>query len=149
MSRKPKIRILKMEQPKTEVIGEQLYKLLEDWSCSISVNSITLVVHADKGAIWDGASIPRLSWSILGIYPGGRMLAPSLPHDGWCRESIKDKPEWFYVNGAVVVTPYIRDLIFRASCKHVGILKRRTSIMWFCVLIYQRIQCMKQGIRYK
>ena len=30
---------------------------------------------------WDGATIPRFMWSIIGYYPGGQMTAPSLWHD--------------------------------------------------------------------
>lgn len=30
---------------------------------------------------WDGATIPRWAWSIIGYYPGGQMTAPSLWHD--------------------------------------------------------------------
>ncbi len=34
-----------------------------------------------KGFIWDGASIPRVFWTMSGIRPGGRMVGPSLVHD--------------------------------------------------------------------
>jgi len=147
--KKPVIEILYMEQPETKVIGKQKYKLLNDWSCCISVNGKLITVKTDAGAEWDGASIPRVFWSLLGIYPGGRMLAPSLPHDGWCRSDRGDIPKWFHVISPVIVAPYIRDLIFRESCRRVGILNRRSRIMWFSVVIYQRIQSRRYKIKYK
>lgn len=146
---KPKIKILQMEQPIAKVIGKRKYLLMENWNCLISINTVIITVTVNNGAVWDGASVPRFFWSLLGLYPGGRMLAPSLPHDGWCSGHSGNKPDWFTVGSSIIITPYIRDLIFRESCKHVGILKIQARAMWFCVVLYQKLQCRKYKIKYK
>jgi hypothetical protein len=38
-------------------------------------------VNIPAGFVWDGASVPRLLWTLSGIRPGGRMVGPSLVHD--------------------------------------------------------------------
>lgn len=49
----------------------------------------------DEGFTWDGASIPRWVWSFAGIYPGGRMVGPSLVHDYLYQTALK-KPHGDY-----------------------------------------------------
>ena len=114
----------------------------------MSVNGTTVDVYADQGAMWDGASIPRIAWTLLGVYPGGRMLAPSLPHDGWCDMHRGKHPRWFTYESQIEITPRIRDLIFRESCRYVGILKLQARIMWWAVMLYQQLQCRKHNIKY-
>ena len=143
-----------MNQPEVLPSGKQVYSLLKKWVATIFIDGATVDIICDRGAEWDGASMPRCTWSLLGIYPGGRMLAPSLAHDGWCETHTGNKPAWFHVmihqkNTDLKITPYIRDLIFKESCRHVGVLKRRARIMWFAVMLYQRIECLKMGIKYK
>lgn len=151
MSKKINIKIIRMDQPEVKPAGKQKYKLLKDWRTEIIINNMRVKITCMTGAEWDGASMPRFSWSLLGIYPGGRMLAPSLVHDGFCDMHVGQHPEWFLVNNpfpGVKITPYIRDLIFKESCRHIGILSRRAKIMWFCVMLYQRFVCLRQGIKY-
>lgn len=140
------IKVLQLEQPETKIIGKQKYLLLNSWSSSFLVDNSQVVVCCRRGATWDGASIPRALWSLLGVYPGGRMLAPSLPHDGWCSTHRGLICTWF---SATDVTPEVRDLIFRECLKHVGILKRRANLMWWAVTLYQKWQCRKYKIKYK
>lgn len=56
-------------------------------------------ISAEKGFIWDGATIPRIFWSLIGFYPAGIMLPASLWHDliyvkkGWVHNYITKETE--------------------------------------------------------
>ena len=43
----------------------------------------------ERGFEYDGASIPRLFWSLLGLTPGGKMTIPALVHDLQYGQGIK------------------------------------------------------------
>jgi hypothetical protein len=57
------------------------FKLDETTTTSWSTPKNTYIIEAKKGFTWDGATIPRPLWSIIGYYPTGIMLAASLWHD--------------------------------------------------------------------
>jgi len=66
------MKIIRCDRPTTKSIGNGLERTWMDWE----------VVFSDKrGFVFDGASIPRPAWSILGLTPHGDMDAASLPHD--------------------------------------------------------------------
>lgn len=146
---KPKIKIINFPLLESATIRRDWYKTTSEWRCSFKISDKLIIIHIDCGAQWDGASIHWLLWSWLGLHPGGLMLAPSLVHDGFCLTHRGNKPDWFHVSGDLKITPHIRDYLFKECCKHVGVLKHRARIMWFMVTIYQRVQCRKQGIKYK
>lgn len=148
---KPKIQIIEFPLIHAAAIRRDWYRTLSPWRCVFKINNITVTIRIDKGAEWDGASIHRMFWSILGLHPGGLMLRSSLPHDGLCLTHRGNQPDWFhiYIHGELEITPYIRDHLFRECCRYVGVLKRRARIMWFAVTIYQRLQSRKYNISYK
>jgi len=77
------------------------------------------------GTTWNGATIPRLAWSILGYYPHGIMSEPSLLHDD------------LYVNeGSSDITKFSRkevDQVFYSHMLYVGVKPISAKIMYKCV----------------
>ena len=68
-------------QPITRSIGRKLWELMQDYSCYFHLRGqqYKLVIH--KGFIYDGASIPRWLWSILGKTPKGQHDSGTIFHD--------------------------------------------------------------------
>jgi hypothetical protein len=62
-------------------LGVSKFILDKTYTTSWSNNGKIYVIKAKKGFEWDGATIPRSLWSIIGYYPTGIMLAASLWHD--------------------------------------------------------------------
>ena len=85
-----------MKNPDIRPIGPSLYRLEEDVSYLVGC----VPVFIRKGFVYDGASIPRPVWSLVGLYPGGVMEEPALLHD------------YLYIHGGVVSVS--RDRISRA-----------------------------------
>ncbi len=52
------------------------WKLIEDWEFNLDENTVLII---EKGYEFDGASIPKIFWSILS--PVGLLLLPALIHD--------------------------------------------------------------------
>ena len=63
---------------KVERINENVWMLLEDFTLAIDKHIITV----KKGFDFDGASIPKLLWSIYGSPLNGNYVVASLIHDG-------------------------------------------------------------------
>ena len=68
-------------QPLIVPISARHYRLVEDyvyeWDLAGSRNRITVF----KGFVHDGASIPRLAWTLSGLTPDGLIRAAALVHD--------------------------------------------------------------------
>lgn len=73
-----------MEQPKNIPTGKREYTLIEQYTCPLTG------ICVPKGLKYDGASIPRVCWSLIGLSPDGLLRAAALVHD-WC-----------YINGGIV-----------------------------------------------
>ena len=68
-------------------LGIHLWILVEDYLFQFTLRGRTYTILIPKGFIWDGASIPRVAWSLIGATNGGPMLLPSLLHDVLYRSS--------------------------------------------------------------
>ena len=68
-------------QPICQSVGKKLSRVVEaieyTWVDSLGVKKV--VIHA--GFLFDGASIPRIFWTMLGLTPHGVMDGPALIHD--------------------------------------------------------------------
>lgn len=107
------------------------FKLEENWYFTLN-DGTKIVVH--KGFIFDGASIPRLFWTILS--PIGLLLVPGLIHDYGYRYLRL----WKIENGKVV--PFMKhvhkhewDRLFREVGNQVNGMKLINYIAWFCLII--------------
>jgi hypothetical protein len=64
-----------------EAKDTKTFALLENASTKWEHNGKEYRIIIPSGFEWDGATLPQFTWSILGYYPSGVMLTPSLWHD--------------------------------------------------------------------
>jgi hypothetical protein len=76
-----KIKIIQAEQPVCRAIDARLSELEEAASVEFWLNGQRYRLTSTPGFIFDGASIPWLLWTTLGLAPHGIMDGPSWPHD--------------------------------------------------------------------
>ena len=80
-------------QPAKRMVTKKLAETTEPWSCTWMRDDHVRNLFVPKGYIWDGASVPRIAWSIVGITPFGAADGTSLTHDALYRAMGGDKPE--------------------------------------------------------
>ena len=68
-------------QPVHRTIAEDVEATSEPWVCKWKYNGNTRILNVPADYTWDGASIPRFAWSLIGLTPMGLMDGPSLAHD--------------------------------------------------------------------
>lgn len=73
--------ILDAPQPDIRPISKGQYKLYEDYYYSYKLGDKTTYGGIPKGFIYDGASVPRILWSVLGMSPDGLGRPAFLIHD--------------------------------------------------------------------
>lgn len=87
-----------IHQPADRPIGknqkqDRVKQTTEDWMCQWKYNGRYRKLFVPQGYIYDGASVPRVFWSIAGIRPDGLIRAASLAHDVLYRAAGGDKPD--------------------------------------------------------
>lgn len=70
-----------IEQPLNIPISDDQYKLTDDYTYRYKKDGAIYSITVPKGYVTDGASVPRLFWSLTGIHPDGLIRAPALIHD--------------------------------------------------------------------
>lgn len=60
---------------------ENIYKIVEAFESYSIVDNIVYGVYIHKGYRYDGATVPRLTWTISGITPDGEIRAGATTHD--------------------------------------------------------------------
>lgn len=73
-------------QPAHRTIGynektANIEQLTERFDCFWDYKGMPRRMHVCDEYIWDGASVPRVAWSLIGLTPWGLTDAPSLIHD--------------------------------------------------------------------
>lgn len=63
--------------PVVSYLSPRLARLEEDFSFDLPAGRVTI----PAGYTWDGATVPRIAWSIVGLTPFGAHDAASLKHD--------------------------------------------------------------------
>jgi hypothetical protein len=71
----------RLEQPLNRPVGERAYELVADWTYEWKHDGIRRRITVPKGFVCDGASVPRLVWTLTGILPDGLIRAAALVHD--------------------------------------------------------------------
>lgn len=61
--------------------GEEGYKLVENYPYAWHTKGLNRVITVPEGFVYDGASVPRIVWTISGITPDGLIRAAALVHD--------------------------------------------------------------------
>lgn len=87
-----KIKIIKFSQPENSVNKNGFYVLTQSYELGLTVEGIKKVFIVPKGFTYDGASIPRICWSILGLYPDGKLRGGATFHD------------WLYRSGGKILS---------------------------------------------
>ena len=82
-----------ISQPSDRQIGEYTKELTLPWWCQWSYKGKYRALYVPLGYIYDGASIPRIAWTFLGITPSGLIDAAALAHDAPYRAEGGRKPE--------------------------------------------------------
>ena len=100
---------------------------------------ITYRLSVPKHFIFDGASIPRIAWGILGLTPHGAMDGPALPHD-FCYHYRGDFPPGCYwiadVHGnwrvcRVPMSKEMSDELLKVLCIHFNVCGSfKASLVW-------------------
>ena len=111
----------KLQQPDVRWVSPKKAELMEDYTY-VSNKQILII---KTGFIFDGASIPRIFWSTLGLTPSGIMELPSLIHD-----------YLYSFRGSTVSGRLSRkesDKIFLQVMKDVGISKTKRNIAYRAV----------------
>lgn len=75
------MKILSAKQPECMALNRLLSITEEETEYIFEVRGLTYRLTVPKHYIFDGASIPRLMWGVLGLTPHGVMDGPGLPHD--------------------------------------------------------------------
>jgi len=128
------------EQPKCQAIGGGLSILLEDMTYIFELDGARFKLFVPALFIFDGASIPRLTWSIIGLTPHGSMDGPALPHDfiyHFKGEMPIGSVFIKFSKGWVPVQEFHRkdaDKLLTALCKHFKAANRiQARLVWWAV----------------
>lgn len=73
--------------------SDKLKILTEPFYCQWVYKGQMRYLYIPEGYIYDGASIPRIAWSIIGIAPSGPIDAAAVAHDAPYRAMGGRKPE--------------------------------------------------------
>jgi hypothetical protein len=103
--------------------GDRL-QFLVGFAVQLEVNGCGLLIAIPEGYSWDGASIPRLCWSIMGHPLEADLRLASLVHDWHC-EHAKNKADRM-----------VGDALFLALLRRAGLPKWRRLAMWAAVRVY-------------
>lgn len=78
-----KIKIINMKQPDVRPVKEsgELYKLWADYTFSFEYKNTTYKFKINQGFTYDGASVPKFAWTLIGLLPDGIHRPAALIHD--------------------------------------------------------------------
>jgi hypothetical protein len=130
-----------LRQPAHRTIGktEKLANIeitTEPWLCRWLYKNNERKLFVPDGYVWDGASVPRIGWSIIGLTPWGLTDGPSLAHDPLYRTkggrldfddgvTLTDNK-----NLRVTIDREEADFVFLAACVFAGINKTRSKLAY-------------------
>jgi len=123
------------EQPVDQQISPKLKKICKTWTGKWRYNGNERFMTVLIGYVYDGGSIPRFVWSILGITPSGPGDGGFLPHDVLYRAMGGKKPDAYLgctvldENGeAVQLSRKEADWVLGEGMKFGGIAKHRVAL---------------------
>ena len=73
--------MLYYQQPNIAPISTSMYILVNTWTYSWSSKDVYSSITIPEGFVYDGASIPKIFWSIIGLAPDGIHRAAAIVHD--------------------------------------------------------------------
>jgi hypothetical protein len=113
------------------------------WICRWEANGTLRVLCVPHGYVWDGASVPRPAWSIIGLTPWGLTDGPSLAHDPLYRSmgGRKDFAGCTLLDAdeqPIKITRLEADQVFLEACKYAGINHTRANLAYNIVRAFGR-----------
>ena len=126
-----------MKQPNIEPVSENYYRLMETYYYKDS--NVTIKIpgadNGSKGYTYDGASVPRWAWSIIGLTPDGLIRAAALVHD-WIGDFSGTLPVWSQIKPTFkTYTRKENDDMFYRNMIKCGVDKRKARIAWMAVRV--------------
>lgn len=105
--------------PHIEQINDEEYKLIEDYSANLLGK---FEIHVKKDFIYDGASIPRLFWTLVGSPFTGTHTRAAFIHDALYASELlpREEADWLFL-----------EILQECGC---GWFKR--NLMWSSVRIF-------------
>jgi len=129
------------KQPADRVIDGPWKETTEGWRVRWSHNGKTRILFVPMGRKYDGASVPRIVWSIAGIRPDGEIRAASLAHDELYRteggRKLMGGGMLTNDNGnKVFVDRKEADLLFRELMLFATAPRRQSYMAWWAVRLF-------------
>lgn len=131
------------DRPAGDEQSEDTLKITtEPWSCWWCYNGVYRRLNVPAGYFYDGASVPRVFWSIAGLWPDGLIRAAALAHDAMYRCAGGMMPE--RMNGCTILSGQGNrvtvgraeaDWVLREFMKASGMWRHRCGIAWLAVRI--------------
>lgn len=103
--------------------GDRL-TFLSDACIGHNIAGVPIIFEAPEGYSWDGASIPRWAWSIMGHPLEGDLRFASLVHDWLCEHSETAGDRMF------------ADAVFFKLLEEAGLSRWRRMCLWAAVRFY-------------
>ncbi len=133
------------KQPDVLPVTDKIYRLDEDYSYCWIKNSIENRISIPAGFRYDGASVPRLLWTITSIRRDGLIRAAALVHD-WIYIHAGRLPEGShqYKVGGNWVDVYGRwkrkqaDLLFARLMREADYSKTKRRLAYLAVRVFGR-----------
>ena len=110
-------------QPSACLSGDRL-QLWAAYFEAVQLPGLIALADIPEGYSWDGASIPRWAWSIMGHPLEGDLRLPSLIHDWLCEHS------------ATPADRMVADAIFFLLLSRAGVPRWRRICLWAAVRFY-------------
>ena len=109
----------------------------EPWTCRWRYRGLERLLTVPAGYVWDGASVPRVAWTIIGLTPWGLTDGPSLAHDPLYRAKGGAMPDkWADCTltdnkgAGVRIDRAEADWVFYAACVAAGIKRPRAGLAY-------------------
>ena len=124
-----------LQQPLIIPISPRLYKLVASYSYLWLKDGVQHELGIRKGFIYDGASVPRALWSLIGLRPDGLVRPAALLHDYLYRFA-GDLPAGSYVrsdDGPLVWSREAADRLFARVMREAGVGKWKRRMAYRAV----------------
>lgn len=142
--------LMPVNHPNIEPITDKLYRLERNfsytWKMPWRKKGSVLVqrIIIPKGFLYDGASVPRLVWTISGIRPDGLIRAAALVHDYLYRhKGILPEGKYLYLNSNktwhnlyTLWNRKLSDKLFIRIMREAGMKKYKRRIAYIAVRIF-------------
>lgn len=128
-------------QPADRPVDDNFKKVVEPWTCQWEYKGNHRLMYVPCGYIYDGASVPRIAWTISGLRPDGEIRAASLVHDVLYRSKggTKDLEGCRLENANgnnVLVTRSEADWVLREFMKFAGMKAWHCFRAWYAVRMF-------------